>query len=95
MKVQIVKRGEHFFVRRRGGFGFHRYLARHLLWWSSEMYPNERYYGFPSLENAKDNLDTYVENEKANKKLLEEEELKRRSRRKLKMVVIEEIVIDV
>lgn len=95
MKVQIVKRGEHFFVRRKGLFGIHRYLARHLLWWSVEIYPNEKYHGFTSLEKAKADLDRYVENERANKLFLEKDKLQRRRRRKLKMIVIEEIVIDV
>lgn len=95
MKVQIVKRNEHFFVRRRGFFGFHRYLARHLLWWSVEIYPNERHFGFTSLEAARADLDRYAENERANKKFFEQEKLQRLRRRKLKMVVIEEIVIDV
>ena len=94
MKVQIVKRDEHFFVRSKGFFGFHRYLDSNLLWWSLNFNPDERYYGFPSLEKAKADLNRYVEEERAHKKSLEKEKLRRRLRR-TPMFIVEEFVIDV
>ena len=94
MKVQIVQRNEHFFVRRKVFFVFHRYMARYLLWGSVEIYPNERHFGFTSLEKAKADLNEYakndrVKNERANKEFLEKD--KRRRLRRNPMVVIEEI----
>jgi hypothetical protein len=94
MKVQIVQRNEHFFVRRKVFFVFHGYMARHLLWWSVEIYPNERRFGFTSLEKAKAGLTKYVENERANKEFLNKDKERRRLRRN-PMVVVEEIEIDV
>ena len=94
MKVQIVQRNEYFFVRRNKFFGIHEYKARHLLWWSTEIYPNERHYGFTSLEKAKADLNEYVNNERANKEFLKKEKERRRLRRS-PMVVVEEIEIDV
>lgn len=94
MKVQIVKRGEHFFVRRKGLFGFHIYLTNHILWWSVEFNPNERYYGFPSLEKAKAEVNIYADWQRENKKFLEEQKLKKRLRRN-PMIIVEEIMIDV
>ena len=80
MKVQIVKRDEYFFVRRKGFFGLDKYLAIHSLWWSNHFTPDERYYGFTSLEMAKTALKVYVNNERG------------RLRRN-PMVVVEEIEI--
>jgi hypothetical protein len=67
-------------------------MARHLLWWSTEIYPNERHYGFTSLEKAKADLNEYVNNERENKEFLEKDKERRRLRRN-PMVVVEEIEI--
>lgn len=92
MKVQIVKRDEHFFIRRNKFFGIYEYLTNHILWWSVDFNPDEIYYGFTSLEKAKAELNRYVDNQRANKKFLEEKKLRRRLRRS-PMIIVEEIVI--
>jgi hypothetical protein len=94
MKVQIVQRDEYFFVRRKVFFVFHGYMARHLLWWSVEIYPNERHFGFTSLEKAKADLNEYAKNERENKEFLEKDKERRRLRRN-PMVVVEEVEIDI
>ncbi len=94
MKVQIVKRDEYFFVRRKGFFGLDKYLAIHSLWWSNHFNPDEKYYGFTSLEMAKTALNVYVNNERANKEFLKKDKERRRLRRN-PMVVVEEVEIDI
>ena len=94
MKVQLVKRDEYFFVRRKGFFGCDEYLAIHSLWWSFYFNPDERYYGFTSLEMAKTALNVYVNKEREDKEFLRKEKERRRLQRTF-MVLVEEIEIDV
>tara|TARA_R110000868_G_scaffold348788_1_gene609954 strand:- start:315 stop:608 length:294 start_codon:yes stop_codon:yes gene_type:complete len=95
MKVQITQRGDFFYARRKGFFGYHKYLAIHGIWWTSFFSPNERYYGFVSIEKAKTCLEKHAQNTRDDKKFLEDDKRRRRLNKNLKMTVIEEIEIDV
>lgn len=94
MKVQIVKRNEHFFVRTKTWYGLYKYLAIHRAWWTVFIRPHERYYGFNSLSHAKDSLNEHIENEKSNRKFLASRKEKDRLR-KNPMIVVEEFEIEI
>lgn len=95
MKVQITQRGDFFYARRKGLFGYHKYLATHTLWWTGSFSPDQRHFAFSSLEKAKAGLEKYAKEQRDTKKYYEEVERRRRLYKNLKMNVIEELEIDV
>lgn len=95
MKVQITQRGGYYFARQKRLFGYHKYLATHLLWWAGSFSPDQRFYGFSSLEKVKAGLEKYAKDQRDTKKFYEDAERRRRLDRNLKMTVIEELEIDV